>query len=119
MKFSYSQKLDKYVVTELGRLIDSDEDGIALGVRHGFFAQYANNEDLDDLLRDEEQEELLLEADDDNDLLHDFGALPDFDAIAAAQPAIEVRGHEDQIFDFDTALSGDDDLAVIREFLED
>ncbi len=112
MKFSYSQKLDKYVVTELGRLIDSDEDGIALGVRHGFFAQ-------DDLLRDEEQEELLLEADDDNDLLHDFGALPDFDAIAAAQPAIEVRGHEDQIFDFDTALSGDDDLAVIREFLED
>lgn len=73
MKFSYSQKLNKYVVTELGNLIDSDEDGIALGIRHGFVSIHTE---------DEEQEEFLLEADDDT-------------------------------------LPGDDDLAVIREFLEE
>lgn len=69
MKFSYSQKLDKYVVTELGRLIDSDEDGIALGIRHGLISEYSE---------DEEQEAFVLTADDDhdNDLLEDFGVAP-------------------------------------------
>jgi hypothetical protein len=79
-KFSYSQNLGKYVVTELGKLIDSDDNFDALLTRHGMLS--------------------------DDDLAH--------------QPAIEVRGHEDQIFDFSTAISdADDDLAVIREFLED
>lgn len=68
MKFSYSQKLDKYVVTELGRLIDSDEDGIALGIRHGFVSEYSE---------DEEQESFLITVDDDdNALLEDFGVAP-------------------------------------------
>ena len=57
MKFSYSQKLDKYVVTELGKLIDSDEDGAALLIRHGF---------LSDQSEDEEQESASLTADDDD-----------------------------------------------------
>ena len=93
MKFSYSQKLDKYVVTELGRLIDSDEDGAALMIRHGF---------LSDQSEDEEQESVLLTADDDDTdysdqlahaLLEDFGAAP---------------------------VSDDEDpLEIIREFLED
>lgn len=86
MKFSYSQKLDKYVVTELGKLIDSDEDGIALGIRHGFVSDQAE---------DEEQESLLLNADDEDDaqLLEDFGVAP---------------------------VSDDEDpLEIIREFLED
>ncbi len=94
MKFSYSQKLDKYVVTELGRLIDSDEDGAALMIRHGF---------LSDQSEDEEQESVLLTADDDDTdysdqlahaLLEDFGAAP-------------VSDDEE------------DPLEIIREFLED
>jgi hypothetical protein len=51
----------------------------------------------------------LCEVFDEAQMLVDFGALPDFDEIA----------HQDQIFDFDTAIEDDDDLAVIREFLED
>ena len=35
MKFSYSRKLGKYVASELGKLIDSDDEFDALLTRHG------------------------------------------------------------------------------------
>jgi hypothetical protein len=95
MKFSYSPQLNNYVVTELGRLIDSDDDAEELLLRHGF---------------------LCHEPDEATGM---FGerSLPD-DSIAAAEAMVDALLLED----FGVASNSDDDnndLAVIRDFLED
>lgn len=38
MKLSYDQKTGKFIVSELGRIIDYDSDLEKIGVRHGFIA---------------------------------------------------------------------------------
>ena len=39
MKFSYSQRLGKYVASELGTIVDSDDEFDALLTRHGILEE--------------------------------------------------------------------------------
>lgn len=56
MKFSYSQRLGKYVASELGTIVDTDDSFDALLTRHG-------------ILSDEpECDAIALDATDDDDL---------------------------------------------------
>ena len=56
MKFSYSQKLGKYVASELGTIVDSDDDFDALLTRHGVLSD------------DDDQDAIADDATDDDDL---------------------------------------------------
>jgi hypothetical protein len=54
MKLSYDQRTGRFVVSELGRIIDSDVDLDALGIRYGFIAP-----STDDEMTDEEAQEIV------------------------------------------------------------
>ncbi|MBD6620719.1 hypothetical protein FNW02_34410 [Komarekiella sp. 'clone 1'] len=47
MKLSYDQRTGKFIVSELGRVIDSDLDLTTLGVRYGFIAPLIDDEMAD------------------------------------------------------------------------
>ncbi|WP_414546387.1 hypothetical protein [Nostoc sp. CCY0012] len=53
MKLSYDQRTGRFVVSELGRIIDSDVDLDALGIRYGFIAPST------DEITDEEAQEMV------------------------------------------------------------
>ncbi|WP_191762604.1 hypothetical protein [Komarekiella delphini-convector] len=44
MKLSYDQETGVFIVSELGRILDSDLDLNTLGVRYGFVAESADGE---------------------------------------------------------------------------
>ncbi|MBD6620025.1 hypothetical protein FNW02_30575 [Komarekiella sp. 'clone 1'] len=48
MKLSYDQETRKFVVSELGRILDSDIDSDALVARYGFAAPRTNEEMTDE-----------------------------------------------------------------------
>jgi hypothetical protein len=48
MKLSYNQKTHEFVVSELGRIVDSDIDLDAIAVRHGFVAPSTDEEMTDE-----------------------------------------------------------------------
>jgi hypothetical protein len=48
MKLSYDQQTGMFIVSELGRIIDSDLDLTTLGVRYGFVAESADGEATDE-----------------------------------------------------------------------
>ncbi|MBD6621163.1 hypothetical protein FNW02_37080 [Komarekiella sp. 'clone 1'] len=54
MKLSYNQKIGKFVVSELGRILDSDIDLDALATRYGFIAPSVKDE-----MTDEEAQEMV------------------------------------------------------------
>ena len=97
MKFSYSPQLNKYVVTEVGQLIDSDDDAEDLLLRHGFLCD---------------------EPDEATGMFGERSLSKPDDAIAAAEAMADALLLED----FGVAPNSDDDnddLAAIRDFLED
>ena len=47
MKLSYNKKTGDFIVSELGRIVDSDSDLDALAVRYGFVAESADDEMTD------------------------------------------------------------------------
>ncbi|WP_193200757.1 hypothetical protein [Nostoc sp. MG11] len=54
MKLSYNQETGKFVVSELGRILDADIDSDALTTRYGFVAPSTNEE-----MTDEEAQEMV------------------------------------------------------------
>ncbi|NDJ26153.1 hypothetical protein GS682_32195 [Nostoc sp. B(2019)] len=44
MKLSYDQETRKFVISELGRILDADIDSDALATRYGFIAPSEDNE---------------------------------------------------------------------------
>ncbi len=54
MKLSFDQGSGKFVVSELGRIIDCDVDLDTLGIRYGFIAS-----STDDEMTDEEAQEMV------------------------------------------------------------
>jgi hypothetical protein len=54
MKITYDQGTRRFVVSELGRIIDSDVDLDALGIRYGFIVP-----STDDEMTDEEAQEMV------------------------------------------------------------
>ncbi len=93
MKFSYSPQLNKYVVTEVGQLIDSDDDAEDLLLRHGFLCD---------------------EPDEATGMFGERSLSKPDDAIAAAEAMadtlLELTPTDDE---------EEDPLEIIREFLGD
>ncbi|WGV29142.1 hypothetical protein [Halotia branconii] len=54
MKLSYDQETGVFIVSELGRILDSDLDLTTLGVRYGFIAPPVGDE-----MTDEEAQEMV------------------------------------------------------------
>lgn len=54
MKLSYNQKTGEFIVSELGRIVDSDSHLDAIAIRHGFVAPSTDEE-----LTDEESLEMV------------------------------------------------------------